>query len=1349
MINKFSVVKDISNLEELWTNHIESGIYSTKIPERLNMTVLENNTDSATIAVYFDKGLIDMNIHKDIIHVADGSAFEFNALEVDKDLALKAPLSSDVYEDIITLGMSNIEHLKKLMPLIGENTDESHIRRHIRAYIDAVYHPLLPHSYIQLAAEKLGLDELHDVNDADRTKLNDLDGQTSHEPNEKKFTKRFHYYILYYLILKYVNEAHYINSMDPDLLKSLDDPTLRHRYNIPFDRVLIGSGNILHNKNRNLREMYTLLVEEFTRNPYSDEYLYDNWQPAHQDRSDSVVFPVFETSGINYWSGAWFSSEIWKYINCNVRNDRSKGGLVKLGMMYDSPWGVRHNRNYVCISHVTPFSMYNNIMWSPYEIKSIDREKKRVKTTKLRVDMDNHMEILYDKYFKNSSVDLEDEWDFHDRRGTHLSSKKSVILHYNKPHEFIPYTKKDILDFYAIDRKNSTLAAFRGMDSPELLDFVRFTDYIGNKQPYFLTGLYDVCTNHFEGDSKYYEESGVINKYAPYGNEKGGIQDIFNSLMSDQNYVSYGIDKGVQKIAVRNFIQTPNDGLPNHIRVVYHPTEGDPSNPNYNRKDDYDLIGNENNLLPLNLEPYAIRPVGGANRSEWGKIDNKAYGYTAYYQTKNNRPILLKDMHPLVAVTGSLWYEQNNPNNYPEDYHDVYESQYKNEDVGYSTDALARRLWKLNNWYHINRAYSNGGLFVYPPHKTLYDNNDPKENRYFYTRPWILGDPTDLEHIGAISEQQTDNVIFMHAGHSKTPHMTLKYMVDPTIYDRGIVTYNNLYTFYMPVLPRHVVDNIKYLTNYMQKNKMASWLSDENYNLYLDRKEAFSREHSSKKYLNNIEFISKNNVINKLIKDINIIDKYLPNISTYLNDEINAGNIKIYQNTTNSDMSSILTIKINKKKNRPYVNKIIDLLREGNYGDIKLLDITQNTTYNDIVNVLTNKLITNDIGDDFDIISNVYKTLADSEKITTHNLDKNLIYVKSRNGQSVDIQRLYTNNNLASDTPGLLSREIITNLVDDISKKNSSEFFKRQGIDFQNFENNTIDRDLYKNYISSDNLDNLVLRNTVKSKVLVDNISQPIIITDNKRVLDYSGQETWFGNVMNNSNNKIFLLSTDVYSVINNADGSINTTDDIKKHAIKNIDMSNKWKIINISIVDRSTSDSVFNHQLDHQKCDGGTYLYFRADDTKSADLHPTNPAYNYHYISSDGDEEYPFKKLSANVKKQYTDRYKKPLVRSYVLDKKLVFNEFKDVKELKVELFLNGKLLQTIFFNHKEIETERIAYFNINNGYGDINFLAFGIEKLCTNFDGSGEVKYAIIKNTNMVINDVDYIYTFKIYWR
>lgn len=1347
MINKFSVVKDISNLEELWTNHIESGIYSTKIPERLNMTVLENNTDSATIAVYFDKGLIDMNIHKDIIHVADGSAFEFNALEVDKDLALKAPLSSDVYEDIVTLGMSNIDKLNTLMPLIGENTDESHIRRHIRAYIDAVYHPLLPHSYIQLAAEKLGLDELRDVNDADRTKLNDLDGQTSHEPNLQKFTKRFHYYILYYLILKYVNEAHYINSMDPDLLKSPDDTTLRHKYDIPFDRVLIGSGTTSHNKNRNLSEMYTLLVEEFARNPYSDEYLYDNWQPAHQQRTDTMASYKFKTTSINYWSGAWFSSEIWKHINCNVRNDRSKGGLVKLGMMYDSPWGVRHNRNYVCISHVTPYSMYNNIMWSPYEIISIDRINKRVKTTKLRVDMDDNIEILDYDYLRNNNITLSpDEWGFYDKRGTKFTTYKSRISRYNKPDENIPYTKKDILDFYDIkNTKNSTLAAFRGVDSPELLDFARFTDYIGNKQPYFLTGLYDVCTNHFEGDSKYYESENIY-KYEPYG----GIRDIFNSLMMDRNYISYGIKDGIQKTTVRNFIQTPNDGLPNHIRVVYHPTEGDPSHTNYNTGDS---LGVSDELLPLDLEPYAIRPVEGANRSEWGKIDNKAHGYTAYYQTKNNRPILLKDMHPLVAVTGSLWYEQKNPNNYPEDYDDVWESQYKNDFVSSSTDALVARLWKLNNWYNINRnpniSANNGGLFIYPPHKTLYDNNDPKENRYFYTRPWILGDKGDLEHIGAISEQQTENDIFMHAGHSKTPHMTLKYMVDPTIYDKGIVTYNNVYTFYMPVLPRHVVDNIKYLNNYMQQYKMASWLSDENYNLYLDKRDSFAREHSNERYLNNIEFISKNNVINKLIKDINIIDKYLPNISTYINDEINAGNIKIYQNTTNSDISSIITIKINKKKNRPYINKIVDLLNEGHYGDIKLLDITQNTTYNDIVNVLTNKLITNDIGDDFDIISNVYKTLDDSEKITTHNLDKNLIYVKSRNGQSVDMQRLYTNNNLASDTPGLLSREIITNLVDDISKKNTSEFLKNQGINFQNFENNTIDRDLYKNYISSDNLDNLVLRNTVKSKVLVDNISQPIIITDNKRVLDYSGQETWFGNVMNNSNNKIFLLSTDVYSVINNADGSINTTDDIKKHAIKNIDMSNKWKLINISIVDRNTDNSVFNHQLDHQKCDGGTYLYFRADDTKSADLQPTNPAYNYHYISSDGDEEYPFKKLSANVKKQYTDRYKKPLVRSYVLDKKLVFNEFRDVKELKVELFLNGKLLQTIFFNHKEIAKERIAYFNINNGYGDINFLAFGIEKLCTNFDGSGEVKYAIIKNANMVINDVDYIYTFKIYWR
>lgn len=1249
MINKFNVTNMLNNINDATSDILESGIYKTPLPGKIKIALLNNNSNNATIGLYLENAPYNFNYTKKQSKIVKKKV-DVDLTKYDETLKNKLPISKHVWKDIISLASLNKGHFQKMIGKTEGFNSEKQLANYVRCYADAIYNPTIKYSYTVDAVVRLGFDPK--TNDGDLATLNDC--EISPIENYDKFTKVFRTYIFFYLILRYVNEPHIINSMDPDLMKSTDASDLKFKYS---NRIHARNTEGDNRRTLTVRTIMNQIITDIftTDNPYPDNYLYDDWESFSEVRNGfDMSFrwgSLYNKQGGNF---EYKRAKIDGYIT-----DRRIPGFFKIGHRY----GIIQNRFVPRTEIGSGASLWCNYTKANYEVeirKNGDEDSITVRTDR---DMKNKVNSFKSPY---------------------LNPEESDGIFVN--HDYISIDKPALFD---ILRTNSPLAEVMGNYDYDIIE--------------------DVIKLQETSNDRYVERRHDRNP---------SVLDAYRLL----------------PIGHRDIPSLPNPGLPSHLHTVYHDT-------------DYRM----NTYLGLDTTPPKSAPTAQDDFSR------------PYISPVSNK-VLLKDNHIILTYgfnddrEQDRWqkgkyadesieddsdekneYVNEQLNNGLGDILFTYQRTTPNNVLGYTE----RLLWKHYRRFHLFNKYISSNVDIFLPEKTTLRDDIPAENnKFFYANDVSNVSDFKYENIdfdkvnvsnydknrfgqldpyatidldkGTIAKSRTDSVFFSAN--------------KPVTHDWGksVMAYHTMLMLVIPYLPGvGKIKDIELLGRYYQKYKMDNWLSPIARNEYKKEVAKLEEVNSSSKEYYTLSIKENNQLFSQLLSNVDIFEREL--------NGFNITSFDVVEKTGDVNKSSILIRTINKAKPTIFDRTILKYINDN--GNPNINNNINTKDYNDIISKINKNIFEVDLNK-YNIYTKIYKTENNNKGIIIHQYEDNIIMYDRLDKSKINY--IYTDNNIATENKrGLINRNILDLLTEEVTKTDASELLRNYGLKIDDI-NGTMSKFDYSKALLDRN--DIVFRDKVVVDTLKDNIDSPIIKYHSDNIVSYDNDTT----VIGDGKKQILLESDEIYSVlhIDNPSYPINGVGNISASAIKPLhndrmksNESNKWKLLELQKVD----DSAYN-TLKHDICEAPSKsIYFKAD---SNTVEPGSSTYYFNYVCVNDNNE--MKKLSQTVKDTLNNSGSKLLVRSYVVDG--IHDVFVKANEMKVDIYTNGKIVETVTFARKDIAKGRIAYYNINNSYGDINVLAFGVEKYKTN---NTNFKYSFIKNKNLTINGISYIYDFKIYWR
>ena len=1371
MKQPFATSNRILSIDDLLSDNlsVESGAYSIPLNETLKTSVLVNNDDEAVVAFYYNKGLLDIDYSEIRKKLNVGTRPLLNLLDYQPELSNKVPTSREIYSKIIDYALLNRTFFKELILKKDLSDDNDVIKKYLRMYVDAIYHPTIEKSYTMNILQRLGIDA-DEYKDKKMTSI--LSTDITLESNASVFNTKFKRYVLFYLLAKYVNEPHYINSCCPDLHKTKNDK-LMHKYKGIRAYSIIDNALIPYS----VTDIMNQMIDRNMVN-YSNDYLHEIWTPVRITRT---VTNLTQTIGTLYNK----QHEYWSTIkwDCDMVLSRRLPGFVKIGHRY----GIPGNRYIPQTDAGSGYPVYLNYTAPTYEVSGFtdngdpivvtdpnefkDSTPRGIYTkSNIAENMykDKEYKLIFNEWFNDNSI----PYFFH---GMKMYSKMPITIHnpimndtilndseysnYNLEgsvsydrtygvHSTGTSYNNDLItrtvEYWYINYKTTRLLGAYSLAYKSILDRKEYTgSKIKSVAPDILFSTAD--KNKYKGELTY-EFVDIINQLTPIDFMRDKPQyaymnNIYNKMLkpdpTNENMVYWWskrymnpdikpiMDEHISSVRDvfaedhMNLKLLPTSGLPEHLKVVY----------GFNERQTYHGKGD-------NEEPN----------------ENKDNRWFRPYIAAAKDHVLLKDMHPILAYTvrdysfqdkdaDSEQSEDDSDNKW--EYFDAMRryglpapnslphlGSYANIHAG-----ILRLIWKKYRRFKRESVWDKRySVHVFPPESTIADLTEieNKNNKYFFDhadRDTVWKDP---DKDGRIETYEPDDEASKRQwGEGRTEPQRFK--VDETVVYRDWghcnMMYHNMTAMAMPVLPPNIIDDLLYLCQLFQSKYMEAWLTPNNRNRYLAELDEIDRLHSNAYVQTKIGTLSNNLALSKIFKNKDLIDVYHGGAKSV---QFTA----IPKTNNNSKISKILLYRVNKKNPETFDSYLLKHITDKAIPNVSY-DIT---SYDKILPNLDKHVLTeNYLGDKYVVRSAVYKSPEDTTNtgFLVCYCDGNVVCVDKKKKTAY---KIYTNKDTATeDNAGLLTRDNIASIIADITKEDVYSIINNFSLTLNKL-NQTITKSDYKNLLHREDINNLFFSGDITTDILRDKLEEPEIVFDNSSIVSYSKDKMFIGN----GRDPIYIATNRIYSVLNNVSSDqyvVNTVSPgaiglLENDLLKNL-RSNKWKLLNIPIY---TGNIINTTDFDHTRC-VSTKLWFRAD---NENIDPDEVTYEYNYVEL---QDSVLNKLPERTKAVFNEHDMKPMIRSYVLNNPEFKTTINNAKEIKVELFINDILTETLLFSREDIALGRISYFNMSAAYGKVNFLAFGIETF--NTSDINVKSYAIVKNKNITIDNESYNYDFKIYWR
>ena len=244
--------------------------------------------------------------------------------DANPELKKQLPMSFELYKDMLEWVKTNKKFFfdwLKFNNYVDDPIPEM-IPVYIRIFIDAAYHPTIKNSLLATINSRLEI--------SGRTMYNNADMVMNEEESQATFIHKFKLYCLSWIILRYINEPIYINSMHPDLAKGINDEltfsyhfdssldAYRDKHNSLFRTILNKYGDKLKDNKDYINDIWpkdtngNILIHHENKvndsgkvsGRFGGQYYYDN---------DAFLF-----FGQDNWEGPWITSSSGVFANCDT-----------------------------------------------------------------------------------------------------------------------------------------------------------------------------------------------------------------------------------------------------------------------------------------------------------------------------------------------------------------------------------------------------------------------------------------------------------------------------------------------------------------------------------------------------------------------------------------------------------------------------------------------------------------------------------------------------------------------------------------------------------------------------------------------------------------------------------------------------------------------------------------------------------------------------------------------------------------------------------------------------------------------------------------------------------------------
>lgn len=339
----------LNDLEHFKTDTLGSGLYKVILGDgtdlRLNLSGKENNkggsstdgTSKGSGKYYNGSGdirwtfQIALNGELQITTQKTTKIFykKFtppSTWDANPELKKQLPMSFELYRDMLEWVKTNKKFFfdwLKFNNYVDDPIPEM-IPVYMRIFIDAAYHPTIKNSLLATINTRLEI--------SGRTMYNNADMVMNEEESQATFIHKFKLYCLSWIILRYINEPIYINSMHPDLGKGINDEltfsyhfdsslnAYTDKHNSLFRTILSKYGDKLKDNKDYINDIWpkdangNILIHH--ENKYNDEYKVCGRVGARA-RMDGDCYG-FLCLWANNKDILWHSSRGGLYANCDV-----------------------------------------------------------------------------------------------------------------------------------------------------------------------------------------------------------------------------------------------------------------------------------------------------------------------------------------------------------------------------------------------------------------------------------------------------------------------------------------------------------------------------------------------------------------------------------------------------------------------------------------------------------------------------------------------------------------------------------------------------------------------------------------------------------------------------------------------------------------------------------------------------------------------------------------------------------------------------------------------------------------------------------------------------------------------